>query len=378
MSHRIEHVELPTLSPGTRQRITVHRFGPPRGRPKAYLQAGLHADEIPGTLVLSHLLPHLEAAGAARALRGEIVVVPCCNPSGLGQVVSGALLGRYELAGGGNFNRGWPELGPAVAAELAPRLGDDPTGNLAAVRAGAQRAVAALPATGGLEAWRRALLGLAVDADLVLDLHCDSDALVHLYTTPEGWPVVRELAAELGSAAQLLATESGDQPFDEVFSGLWRILAAEHPGRWPASAAPVSATVELRGTADVAPDLAEADARALLRFLTRRGLLAGEPGPLPALRREASPLEATELLRSPRAGILAYAVGTGDEVARGALVARVIDPADDDPLASAVELRAGTDGLVLTRQLERWTRPGAQVAKIVGTVPIRAGKLLGD
>ena len=47
---------------------TVLRFGTPGARPKAYLQAGLHADELPGMLVL-HKLARLPRRGRARAAR---------------------------------------------------------------------------------------------------------------------------------------------------------------------------------------------------------------------------------------------------------------------------------------------------------------------
>jgi hypothetical protein len=35
---------------------------------------------------------------------------------------------------------------------------------------------------------------LAIDADLVLDLHCDGEAALHLYTTPGCWPALQPLA----------------------------------------------------------------------------------------------------------------------------------------------------------------------------------------
>ncbi|MEZ5600227.1 MAG: hypothetical protein R3F36_04160 [Candidatus Competibacteraceae bacterium] len=43
-----DHLELPAPAPGTRRALRVHRYGTPGARPKAYFQAALHADEIPG------------------------------------------------------------------------------------------------------------------------------------------------------------------------------------------------------------------------------------------------------------------------------------------------------------------------------------------
>ena len=36
-----------------------------------------------------------------------------------------------------------------------------------------------------LDSQRLALQKLSFDADIVLDLHCDSDAVMHLYTNPD-------------------------------------------------------------------------------------------------------------------------------------------------------------------------------------------------
>ncbi|OYY09383.1 MAG: hypothetical protein B7Y70_10275, partial [Rhizobiales bacterium 35-68-8] len=65
--------------------VTVLRFGTPGARPKAYLQAGLHADEFPGMLALRHLAAELAVADAEGRITGEVVVVPQANPVGLTQ-----------------------------------------------------------------------------------------------------------------------------------------------------------------------------------------------------------------------------------------------------------------------------------------------------
>ena len=45
------------------------------------------------------------------------------------------------------------------------------------------------------ELMKRTLLYHAVDADIVIDLHCDSDAIVHMYTHDRLWPTLQDLAA---------------------------------------------------------------------------------------------------------------------------------------------------------------------------------------
>ena len=92
------------FSSGTARSLVVHRYGAAGARPKAYLQASLHADETPPMLVAHHLAALLDDAARADRIAGEIVLVPAANPIGLDQNVAGTHVGRYELAGGGNFN----------------------------------------------------------------------------------------------------------------------------------------------------------------------------------------------------------------------------------------------------------------------------------
>ena len=47
---------------GTQRSLVVHRYGRDGARPKAYLQAALHADEIPAMMVPHHLIRLLDAA----------------------------------------------------------------------------------------------------------------------------------------------------------------------------------------------------------------------------------------------------------------------------------------------------------------------------
>ena len=123
MTRETTRIALTVMSPGTSRAITVHRYGAPGARPKAYLQAAIHADEIPGMLVLHHLVRRLDGADARGEILGAVVVVPFANPIGLGQRYEGDLLGRYEFRGGGNFNRNFPRLDEAIGDRVEGKLG---------------------------------------------------------------------------------------------------------------------------------------------------------------------------------------------------------------------------------------------------------------
>ena len=110
MTRTTERHALPCPGIGTERRLTVHRYGARGARPKAYFHGALHADEVPGLMVLHHLAHLLDEAAAAGKILGEIVLVPYANPIGLAQIVNGYHMGRYDMKGGGNFNRNWPLL----------------------------------------------------------------------------------------------------------------------------------------------------------------------------------------------------------------------------------------------------------------------------
>jgi len=375
---RIERLALPVASPGTASTLAVLRLGAPGARPKAYLQASLHADEIPGMLVLERLLARL--AAGPQAVRGELVVVPVANPLGLAQYVSGQVLGRFALSGAGNYNRHFPDLTEAAASRLgAGRLGAGAAANTAAVRAALGEALAALPEPRDDTEWlRRTLLGLALDADLALDLHCDEEALLHLYTGTPLWPQAAELSAQLGSRATLLAEASGGDPFDEALSSPWWRLARRFAPH-PLPCACLAATVELRGHRDVDDATAERDAGNLLRLLERMGVVEGDPGPLPEPLCSATPLEAADLVRAPAAGVVSWLVPLGARVRAGERVAELADPLRLDSPGARVPVAARAEGLVFARTDRRIARPGEVLVKIAGSEPLahrRAGDLL--
>ncbi|HVJ41356.1 MAG TPA: succinylglutamate desuccinylase/aspartoacylase family protein [Dongiaceae bacterium] len=380
MSKRIDRIDLPSMSPGTDRYLKVHRYGEAGARPKAYLHASLHADETPGMIAAHHLLRYLDEADRRGEITGEIIVVPVANPIGLNQVINRTHLGRYELRSGGNFNRHWPDLFTGLVETTAGKLGSDPASNIAVVRKAIGAALDKINADSEFPALRLALAKLAYDADIVLDLHCDDDAEMHLYLIPENWPDGRDLAAFIGAEAVLLAADSGGASFDETFSTPWvKLQAAVGPGI-PIPAACLSGTVEFRGQHDVFDEIGITDATALFSFLQHRGLIGGTVPAVPKPRCEATMLDACDVVRTPVPGVLAYKVALGQQVRAGDVIAEVIDPLADDQSLARTQLRCQTDGRVLSRKLMKLIASGEAVCKVVGTrtLAYRQGLLLTD
>ena len=368
MPHSKRRIALPSMTPGTGRSIVVHRFGRAGARPKAYFQAAIHANELPGAMALHHLLPVLAAADKGGRIKGEIVVVPTVNPIGLSQLVGSNHLGRYDLLGRDNFNRNWLDLSGAVAERVGARLGRDAVDNVAMIRKAALAALGRMRPVNELQTLRVEAMKLSIDADIALDLHCDLEAVLHLFISRQDWPgPARALAADIGAAATLY-----NEPFPEslTFSGVNSALWARLARRFPAANIPqacLSGTIEYRGQHDVNHALGEADARNLYRFLVRRGIIAGRAGKLPRLKAAATPIGGMDVGYCPKPGMLVYHLPKGSRVRKGDAVCEVIDPGDARGPKARTQIRSRTDGVLFSRKPDgRLAWPGTVVYRIAG------------
>jgi len=379
MSRKIHTTHLPSASPGTRRSLDFLHYGTPGNGKKAYLQAALHADEIPGLLVLHKLIGMLDLADQAGQICGHIVLAPIANPIGLSQHLLGELAGRYDQASGINFNRNYAELSSQILDSIGDRLGDDAKSNTRLIRQAARQILSEQPCLNETDALKNALMFNAVDADIVLDLHCDWQAALHLYTGTGIWPEVQDLAAYLGAKTVLLAEVSGGHPFDEALSGLWWSLARLCPDK-AIEAACVAVTIELRGKADVEEQQARDDARALFHYLQTQGLIKGQAPPPPALATDATPLEGVEKIIAPFAGVVSYQVQPGERVYPGDVLCSVFDISQYGVKEAKIELKAGIEGVMYAHRLDRLSRPGQILCRIAGadSLPTQNGMLLTD
>ncbi|MBS1165621.1 MAG: succinylglutamate desuccinylase / aspartoacylase family protein [Proteobacteria bacterium] len=328
-------VTIPGDMPGLSYSLTVLRFaGSDPTAPKAYLQAALHGNELPGVAALHVLIPKLKAAEAEGRLKGSITVVPFANPIGLNQFQWDDHQGRFFYGSRTNFNRAFALIDTPDPALLA--ISD---------AASCDRRLKATLQT------------LALDADLVLDLHCDNEGPNYLYMPAELWPHSADLAAALDCGAVLTFEGGTDASFDEA-AFRPHLSAGNFECR-------VVATVELKGIHDVGPETAQKDGEGLYRFLVGRGVItdtaAALVGPFTG---KGVPQSYVEMVRAPVGGMAFFHVKPGDVVKAGQLIAELIPVPGD--ASAVVPVHAMAPGLVLTRVLARAIRVGDDLVKIVG------------
>lgn len=374
MKARMELISIPLPSPalGTNRVLPFLRFGTPGVGPKAYIQASLHADELPGMLVAHHLRNMLSELEQQGQLLGEIILVPAANPIGLAQTLLGTSQGRFDLRTGQNFNRLFHNLSESVLASVRSQLTADADLNKTLIRAAIRTCLMEQTSTDELSAQRLELMRMAADADVVLDLHCDCESVLHIYTGTPLWERVAPLAGLLKAHVALLETNSGDDPFDEACSRIWWDIAAQVGDEFPIPLACLSVTVELRGFIDVNHETAQQDATALIDFLRLQGLINGALSQTIPPACEPTPLAGCIPLTAPTAGLVVYLRELGDTVKAGDPLIDLIDPVS----GTVQQLLAPVDGIYFARENRRYVSPGTRLSKVAGREAIRKGSLL--
>lgn len=322
---------------GIAWRLPVFRFkGNEATAPSVYLQAALHANELPGTALLHFLLERLRRADVDGAILGDITVIPQANPIGLAQSHFGEMQGRFELGSRTNFNRDFPLVALAERATLLEGLDH----------------------YSAADRLKRTLLHTALGADLVLDLHCDDESLQYAYIDTAFWPEAADLAAELDMRAVFLS-DGESSAFEEAVGHAFKHQGGDRlksvPGR-------LSVTVELRGRRDVYPDMAKADAEGLWRFLAGRGVVSDSAHTTVDYTGPAVPLDNIEMVRAVEPGTVLFHRTIGEAVKAGDLLATLITrPGDPD---GTLAVKASHDGLIATRTSIRYARRGEDLMKI--------------
>ncbi len=370
-------IDLPKYAIGTQHSLKAWHFGTPGARPKVYIQAGIHADELPANLVAARLLPLLQQADAEGKIAGEVILVPVANPIGFNNVGLRSFNGRYHLPSGENYNRNFPDVSEAVLAAIDGRMANGREADLATVRAAIARALDNAAPSNEAQALRLELMKMACDADIVLDLHTDSDAEMHLYLDEDHWPEAADLAALLDAKIVMFARASGGGPFEETIA--WPYVKVREIYGADAIDLPLTVVVELRGEYDTSHALAQQDAAALLAFLQARGAIKGKAD-VPSFTGMAGPFSATQTLRCTAAGIIVFTAGLGDMVEPDQVLAEIIDPLADPQDAVAAQIRAAGKGRFFAHTNQRLAWPGEVIGKVQCEAPLpeRKGKLLYD
>jgi predicted deacylase len=375
-------VQLPSMTPGTHRTVSVLSFGKTGARPKVYMQAAIHANEMPGTMALHHLMPMLIEAEKKGLIKGEIILVPTVNPIGQSQLVGNSHAGRYNHLSHENFNRNWIDVSEGVAEKVWKKIGNDPHANVKMIRKAAMECLSAMKPANELQTLRVEMQKLSTDADYVLDLHCDIYAALHLFTARNDWVKDRHGPLDNQGALQALAADLGVEatmyndpyPSTLTFSGVNSALWARLQDKFPDAAIPqacMSVTLEMRSQHDVSDALGKSDASNLFRWLVRQGVVDGKAAPLKKMKSAPAPISGMDVGYSTGTGFLVFHVKPGAKVKKGQPICDVIDPANPHGPEGRTTYKSATDGIVFSRRLDGYLSwPGQVMYRISGPKPL--------
>lgn len=356
----IRRVPLPAPAPGHERFLTVHEFG--TGEHFAYIQAGLHADEWPGLLVVQHLLQKLAELEAAGKIRQAIRVLPYANPVGMNQRIFGTIPGRFDMVTGQNFNRGMAVSAEALVERVKPSLTDDATRNDRVVRTELRALVAEKTAEYEIQALHKALLSESIDAVIMLDLHCDLGAIPYLFYGKHQVEQGQALATCLGFSLSVEEDVHGAVAFDGSHTQPWVVLEDTVGALFDRPC--FAATLELRGSRDVNDALARRDAEGILAFLEAQGFVVDSGARAQPM--EGDPVrfdaEHVQLIAASENGILVHHKPVGTRLAQGEHFADIVLLDRDQP--ERVAVRAPVSGLLFNLSHTYLTHVGAIIAMI--------------
>ncbi|MEO1351879.1 MAG: succinylglutamate desuccinylase/aspartoacylase family protein [Cyanobacteria bacterium J06635_15] len=230
MQPEITIVPLMQMASGDRLSLQTYCFQGATPGKKVYIQANLHGAELAGNAVVYALIEFFSQLDAAQ-LKGEVLLLPLCNPLGVNQRAHHFVSGRFNPYDGRDWNRihwDYEKTGADIPAFAKAHLKDSPEQIIHAFRQqiglAFQRELETLRSPAGVtihQLYRTQLQALALDADYLVDLHSSTnEGLTYLYYFDRRADSARTFGLDFGT---LLDQYDGDA-FDEAFIKPWLAL----------------------------------------------------------------------------------------------------------------------------------------------------------
>jgi uncharacterized protein len=365
--HVIRKIALPSLGPGSPLFMTQHEFTGGSSAKSAYIQAGLHAGEMPGYLVADHLIRILKQLSQESMLLGNITVVPYANPIGASQKVLGDFPGRFYMQTGENFDRYFPSIHePLQQAVAAQRFRKNDIG---AFKEYFQSEMNKIHVSDPAAMTKKILLQEALKHDVVIDLHCALDATLFIVGKADQQSRTMRLAESVSAKAIVLEGRIENAPLDESYARAWAAL--REVGLVDEDKQGFVAVIELRGRADVNDNLAQQDAMGIIRFLTGEGLIQLSEKLAKVMEQEVllCPEEGNLLTYCDSTGFIVFSKRPGDMVSKGEKYAEILI-LDSDQDAERIPVCSEIDGMLLDITNTYVVRAGQRIAWIAGAEPI--------
>lgn len=335
---------------------------------KVYIQSAVHAAEMQGSAVIFRLIEQLKLL----TLNAEFILVPNCNPFGRNQRAGEYLQGRYDATTGNNWNRFY-HYSSSDVSEFAEGLTEK---DLNQVKNGAESELVwsfksflkdkfalKLDQSWGVNTAQflnTTLQEIAVDADIVLDLHTGPASTHHIYS-PE-FLTQRAHAFNFENIISIPTTFAG--ALDEASFTPWVYLAELLAKKGITLNYKVNAfTIELGSQENICLTQAQKDSEGILNYLQDNNLISGFSGVTP-VEVTTTLLANYKTLFSKHAGMVEYLAKPGDKVEKGQVIARVLNSLEFDTKHAIVDVKAPSSGTIILHYPSAAVQVGTQLFKI--------------
>ncbi len=292
--------------------------------PSVYMQASMHAAEIQGNAVIFELLAHF----CQKQPLGDITIIPQCNPIGLMHRAGAGHQGRFDAMNGDNWNRYYlcPEIDYDAFAQ------SHITSDTAAYKREFKTLLAAeidkaLSDNLSLTRAKRLAYSVqrhAVKADIVLDLHTDTNAIDYLYS-----PLyAQEASGQFGFAHVLLIGNNFGGAMDEaIFCPWWRLQQAFLRQNRKEDVLIDSFTLELGPEEVIDQKRAQRQADGIVNYLAYKNVLPASPKGIKTVQYHTR--ESFKAIYAPRGGLYEWFISPGQKVQKDQVIGRCLQMANN-------------------------------------------------
>ncbi len=353
------------LASGAALTIPVFHFkGSQSNAPSLYLQSSVHAAEAQGYLVALLLIEHF----AKNPPKGEVTIVPLANPYGADCKAGEYTAGRFDPVTGDNWNRNYLDLSykfekflqnnkDKIFAEIISLFKQLMQDN---IKAELQKPIAYHKKL-ALE-----LQQLAVTADIVLDLHCDTISKPHIYSAKYALDSATKLGIEY--IIEIPAKFAG--ALDEASFCPWLALYQQYNKSNP----PFEAfTIELGSQEQINVDDAKAQVESILGYLNEKGVIAESDFKVKEFSGFICKLEDFLSVYAPVGGLILESVALGKKIQAGESLVVISNPAKFDGLKdlknivhqSSKSISIDKDAIVITKTCTANVHEGMVLMKVM-------------
>ena len=262
-----------TLADGSVNSTYAFRFEGTRKDVKStYIQSGIHGAEVQGYLVSLKLIEYFKK----NKPNGNVTIVPIANPYGLNCKIGEHTLGRFDLTTGRNWNRNYIN-NSTVAKKILRENKNLEYHHLIKlfkeeIKKNLKKKINKLNNDDYAKKLAIDLQIASSDADIVLDLHCDTISKPHIYSPN----YALESAIEFDISFIIEIPNKFKNALDEAIFYPWLSLMNSYNKLYPKSKVyhPYieSFTIELGNREQINPQMADIQYKNILRYLSKNDI----------------------------------------------------------------------------------------------------------